>query len=464
MKLERVKFRESTCLKWAIGVAIALTAYTLYGLVLQWIEGRPAGDGTPLGLVHFLAFWLLGLLWISYRQWTRVVINDDELAEIIANLNPDAFIVVNPNRVITMCSPAVSKMFGFTTTELLGQTTDILYFDRRSSDARATPIHDQLDRLGFHVGVATGKHRNGSAIPLEIITGAIRGKRGAVLLLRDVARRVEAERAVREKDELVRQLEENVNRLRTTEEARDNILHMLIHDMKNPLQVILGTLQLLKDELRIGNAGTVDSYVDETLTHTHRLIDMVNSLLDVSRLEAGVMPLRTGVCDLRVSAKRALASLSRITAGHTVRVYAPADPVPATCDAEIIHRVLVNLISNACFHTQEDSTISVTVSPRDNGARIEIADNGPGIPREYCERIFDKFAHIESPRHTSPGHLSTGLGLKFCKLAVEAHGGQIGVISETGRGATFWLTLPLHAGARLDAEPAPHVENKAAAP
>ena len=443
MKLVRATVREFLDLKLTIAVALILVVYSFVALIVH-ASGDASGPLlSPATTLQMLVFWLMGILWLAYRRWSSIAITDRELEEIMGGITPDAFIVVSPDRQISMCSRGVEKMFGHSPSDLLGKSTEILYFDRRPTDGRDHGIHDQLDRLGFHLGNATGKHRNGAIIPLEIITGTIRGRRGAVLLLRDITRRVEAERATREKEALVEQLQQNFAKLRETEEARDNILHMIVHDMKNPLQVILGTMQLLKEEIQDGSPNTVDSYVDETLSHTRRLIDMVNSLLDVNRLESGEMPLHLGVCDLRVSAKRALASLSRIVAGRATHVYVPADPVPVTCDSEIVHRVITNLLSNAVYHTPEDTTISVSVTPGDDSARVEVTDTGLGIPKEYHERIFGKFARVDGPHETSR-HLSTGLGLTFCKLAVEAHGGQIGVISEPGHGCTFWFTLPWH--------------------
>lgn len=443
MKLVRARIREFLQLKAAIVLALVLTAYSLHALVIDTFFSPRTNVLPPKALLTFMVFWLMAVLWIAYRRYCQVAITDRELEDIITGINPDAFIVVSPERRIVMCNPAVEKMFGFEPEDLLGKTTEKLYFDRRAPDGKDHVIHDQLDRLGFHLGHATGKHRNGSIIPLEIITGTIRGRRGAVLLLRDITKRVEAEKASREKADLVEKLQQNYTKLRETEEARDNILHMIVHDMKNPLQVVLGTMQLLKEEMKSGSRDTIESYVDETLSHTRRLIDMVNSLLDVSRLESGEMPLRLGACDLRVSAKRAFASLARIANGRAAQVYVPADPVPVTCDSEIIHRVLTNLISNALYHTPEESRIMITVTPGENNARVEVTDNGPGIPKEYHERIFSKFAHVDGP-HNSTHHWSTGLGLTFCKLAVEAHGGKIGVESETGKGSTFWFTLPWH--------------------
>jgi PAS domain S-box-containing protein len=443
MRLVKSKLREFLYLNVAIVVALLLGAYSLYAFFLEIFFSVDARLSPPAPLLTFLVFWLFGILLLAYRRWRHVAISDHELEEIITGINPDAFIVVNPERQIMMCSPSVEKMFGFGPRELLGKTTDAIYHDRRPASGDEHGIHDQLDRLGFHLGNATGRHKNGAIVPLEIITAIVRGRRGAVLLLRDITRRVEAERATREKEELVMKLQENYAKLHETEEARDNILHMIVHDMKNPLQVILGSMQLLKEEMKTGSPDSIASYVDETLSHTRRLIDMVRSLLDVSRLESGEMPLHPSECDLRVAARRALASLARVSNGRIAQVYAPADPVPVLCDSEIIHRVLTNLISNAFYHTPEDSRVSITVTPGEEFARVAVSDTGPGIPPEFHDRIFKKFARLDSAPATSQ-HWSTGLGLPFCKLAIEAHGGRIAVESEKGKGTTFWFTLPCH--------------------
>jgi signal transduction histidine kinase len=111
--------------------------------------------------------------------------------------------------------------------------------------------------------------------------------------------------------------------------------------------------------------------------------------------------------------------------------------VPA--DAGLISRVMQNLAGNAFNYAAADGSIRIAVSRAGQEARVEVSDNGPGIPAAYHGKIFEKFVQVEDLN----AKVGTGLGLAFCKLAVEIHGGRIGVESETGKGSTFWFTLPL---------------------
>jgi signal transduction histidine kinase len=109
------------------------------------------------------------------------------------------------------------------------------------------------------------------------------------------------------------------------------------------------------------------------------------------------------------------------------------------CDFEIIRRVIENLVGNAIKFTPATGEVRISISTENGTTRVSVADNGPGIPAEYHEKIFQKFGQAQSQNK----NFGIGLGLTFCKLAVEAHGGCLGVQSEIGQGSTFWFTLPL---------------------
>jgi PAS domain S-box-containing protein len=453
MRFVKARRVESTDLKSSISLAIILAIYTLAIHLIDAFRSlmdereRYFHRGT---LMYCLVLWLLGILWIAYRRWKKVSVADAELENIIDTITPDAFVVIDENRFITMCNDSIGKMFGFTPAELLGRTTEVLYADRRVSTEPANLIHDQLNRVGFHVGLATGRHKDGHAIPIEIVSGTIRDRRGAVLLIRDVSLRVKAEEAHREKADLLAQIEANFKKLKETEAARDNLMDMIVHDMKSPLQVIQSTLSILKSELASGK-GCVDmAYVDEAVDQTSRLTEMVGSLLDVSLFEAGDVPLNMSGCDLRVLAKRAVSSLSLVSNRHSISVRMPQEPVHAVCDEEIIRRVVVNLLVNAIHHTPAETQIQLVVARENGHIQVEVADDGPGIAPEHHDRIFTKFSQIRDPGKPRKG--SSGIGLAFCKLAIEAHGGRIGVESAPGRGSRFWFALPTVPGSADPAE------------
>lgn len=239
------------------------------------------------------------------------------------------------------------------------------------------------------------------------------------------------------------QVQEAYVRLRELEKLRENLTHMIVHDMRSPLMGILGMLELAMMQDAVRNDATLKEDLSKTASAAQRLADMVTALLDVSRLEEGKMPLQIGVCDLNAVVTKGVRLLTGLTAGREVSILPCAGATAVPCDPELIERVVSNLAGNALKHTPPDAVITVSVTVTAEAARVAVRDTGPGIPSEYHQRIFEKFGQVET-RQEDRKH-STGLGLTFCKLAVEAHGGQIGVESQAGQGSTFWFTLPLEA-------------------
>jgi signal transduction histidine kinase len=166
---------------------------------------------------------------------------------------------------------------------------------------------------------------------------------------------------------------------------------------------------------------------------------MTLDLIDLSRLEQGKMPLTLEICDLTELAARVrdtLGSLDRerpITLEHS-------GPVVAQCDPVIIRRVIENLVSNCVKHTPAGSAVRIVLTEGIDRVRIAVHDQGPGIAPDARARIFEKFGTLET-RQQQRYH-SSGLGLAFCKLAVEAHRGTIGVDAGVSSGSTFWFELP----------------------
>jgi len=237
-----------------------------------------------------------------------------------------------------------------------------------------------------------------------------------------------------------RELQESYEKLRELEDLRDNLVHMIVHDMRSPLTGVVGMLELLQMDLRevMDEEQTTD--MEEVRTSARTLVDMVSSLLDVSRMEAGEMPLRKKECDLSPVAEEALASLLALLKRCDVGIEPPSSKITADCDPEIIRRVIANLVGNAIKFTPPTGKVRVQFAMAPDYTKVMVSDTGPGIPPEYRDKIFEKFGQVEGRQQGQK--LSTGLGLTFCKMAVEAHGGEIGVDSVLGQGSTFWFTLP----------------------
>jgi signal transduction histidine kinase len=234
-------------------------------------------------------------------------------------------------------------------------------------------------------------------------------------------------------------LQESYDQLQQLETLRDNLIHMVVHDMRSPLMVISGLLWMLGESLE----GEANEHNLETIRQANvasdMLIRMVTDLLEISRLESGEMPLERASCDLVVVAGQAMAAVRDLAPSVEVKLEGPEQAV-IECDANVVRRILENLISNGMKHTPKDAALKLEVALEASDARVRVVDQGPGIPVEYQEKIFEKFGQLDT--RMEPKLPSTGLGLTFCKMAVEAHGGQIGVESEEGQGSTFWFTLP----------------------
>lgn len=239
------------------------------------------------------------------------------------------------------------------------------------------------------------------------------------------------------------ELQENYKRLQELEKQRDDLTHMIVHDLRTPLTSVIAGMQTME---MVGdlNADQQDM-ASIAISGGETLLGMINDLLDVEKMESGSMQLDYAVLDadeLVAAAASQVASLAGSKNLTLVRQIVPDLP-PFSGDENKLRRILVNLLGNAIKFTPAGGTLTVEVRPGETGQCLvfSVSDTGEGIPPEAFERIFEKFGQVESRQ--GGRMMSTGLGLTFCKLAIEAHGGHIGVESVPGEGSTFSFTIPL---------------------
>jgi signal transduction histidine kinase len=234
--------------------------------------------------------------------------------------------------------------------------------------------------------------------------------------------------------------EDSLHRLQELEKLRDSLVHMIVHDLRTPLTSFSSGLQVLES---LGELNDLQhECLDIALSGADTLLGMINDLLDVSKMEAGQLELQkepvAPVSVVESALKQVLqsAKAKKIALEHNVS----AEVSSLEADAQKLCRVLVNLVGNAIKFTPYGGTITLSVRPHDDGVLFAVRDTGEGIPAEAFERIFEKFGQVE--KRQSGERASTGLGLTFCKLAVEAHDGRIWVESEPGRGSEFLFVVP----------------------
>jgi signal transduction histidine kinase len=237
--------------------------------------------------------------------------------------------------------------------------------------------------------------------------------------------------------------------LKSLESLRDSLTMMLVHDLRTPLTTILGPMEMLQTGQFGGLEDVQREIIAMSLRSGYRLLGLVNELLDVSKMESGEMSLHRSTVEVERVVHEAVELVAKINTNDMSRIqYEIADDLPpVSADEDLLRRVMVNLVANAMKFTRSEGTVVVCAenadaSHTDSGTIIvSVSDEGEGIPTEDRERIFEKFGQVESRR--AGRKMSTGLGLTFCKLAVEAHGGRIWVDSEIGKGSTFRFTIPL---------------------
>ena len=252
-----------------------------------------------------------------------------------------------------------------------------------------------------------------------------------------------------------RQLQENYDKLRELEKMRDSMVHMIIHDLRSPLAGIYGFLELISESAKQNIPEKLVHYIEEAMNSAKQMAQIVNDVLDTSKMEDGKMRLDTEKCELGGMLEECLSGMRPLIGGREVRTAAAKGAPAVMADREIVFRVMQNLLANAIkFTSQKGGVIRLGVEPSGDRVRVSVADNGPGIAPEHRQMIFEKFAQVALS--TGRQRNSTGLGLTFCKLAAEAHGGSIGVDSEDAKGSTFWFELPVKGpGPLKTAAPAP---------
>ncbi len=246
------------------------------------------------------------------------------------------------------------------------------------------------------------------------------------------------------------------------QELRDDMMHMLVHDLCSPLAVVQSSLSTIPDYVAKGGLDGVLKLVNFSERAVQRLLSLVADILDIARLESGSLPLAPGWHDLPGLLDEAVGQITPLAnqAGISIVVSVPKDLPQVYLDASLIGRVLTNLLDNAVKFTPNGGRVDLWAGrglyhPRPM-VWIGVSDNGPGIPPDKQKVLFEKFHQLDSPGGRRAG---TGLGLHYCKLAVEAHGGKIWVESRLDQGSTFVIQLPVNPlGIGVDADEQPHTD------
>jgi NtrC-family two-component system sensor histidine kinase KinB len=266
---------------------------------------------------------------------------------------------------------------------------------------------------------ATATHSDGTHLPIEVHVKRIDVGRQPVLqwMMRDISER------------------------KTLDQLRLDLTSMLFHDLRSPLGNIISSLEVMKTSIREDDEE-MDAIISVAQRSSRRLSRLIDSLLDINLLESGTAVLRKSTSSIAQLLKEAIEEVQPIADAKSQRLVVDRDGrgfPDLEIDKDMIRRVMINLVENAVKYTPSDGSIVISVDQFNGEIRVVVRDTGPGIELKDQKRIFEKFARVERKGRSK----GLGLGLAFCRLAVEAHGGKIWVESGSEPGSVFCFTLPL---------------------
>jgi PAS domain S-box-containing protein len=367
------------------------------------------------------------------RLFQAVAESHDKLRAIL-NSSREGVLMFDLAGHVVMANPALERLLGISRAEIEGQPLTAL-IGKPELDIAAQLGYSPPMLLALLDELRQGQHPIESHHTFQLMRPSVRFvERSGVPVLDTLGRLAGWMITVRD-----------VTEERELQRMRDDLTSMIIHDLRSPLSAIVSGLYLLRDLLP---ASDDKELLIETISASERsclkLLDLVNTLLDISKMEAGRMEIVPQPVNLAKLVDNTLNRLALLAQGKEIAVTNHVDASwRVLADEEKLGRVITNLVDNALKFTLAKGQVVILAerAPDDEGfVRCAVCDTGLGIPRKYHERIFDRFTQAPDERGRRRG---TGLGLTFCKLMVEAHGGRIWVESEEGRGSTFYFTLPL---------------------
>jgi len=361
---------------------------------------------------------------------------------------PDAIVEVSEDGGIVMVNRIAEKMFGYSRDEMLGHSVDILVPDvvRHNHYRHREKYLEQPRTRPMGSGLELhARRRDGTLFPVEISLSPIHTEDAVhvTAVIRDVTERKRAEQEVRRMQQIyTADLEARNREIERANRLKSEFLASMSHELRTPLHTIIGFAELLQE----GNEGPLNEAQRRFLGHIHRdsehLLELINDVLDLSRIESGQMALKRESYPLRRSVEEAVSGIrpSAALKGIAVEQMGNLETI-VDADPLRVKEMLYNLLSNAVKFTPQGGKVWIETEEESGFVHITVGDTGIGIPAEEQENIFDKFYQVGNT--TSGVREGTGLGLSITKELVQMHGGWMEVNSKPGQGSQFTFTLPI---------------------
>ncbi|MFL5691700.1 MAG: ATP-binding protein [Ktedonobacteraceae bacterium] len=489
---------------WGVGSAVFTILLSL--LALDYLYVPPfgtLGDYSWRGMLQLLTFASTGIiiaLLTKQREAARVralaaeheaLLRANQLSATFEAIN-DGVVVYSKQGQVLQTNAATRRLFGLkalpSKDEAYLRQELLLQGVQQDEQGKILPEKRRpLSRL-LAGGVLAGTQApdvlvqipDGRKIVLNMSGALIRGETGtterAVLIYRDVTERRRLEQ--RSSEALAAMILDRARLQREHAEARasalalqeanrrmEEFLGIICHELKNPLTVMRGSLQLaerkvkqlvssealLPDELR--RFAPIQALLERARSQVGIQDRLVNDLLDASRIRTQALQLLMTPCNLVSIVQEAVDDQRQIVPARSIHMEMPeGKDVPVSADADRLVQVVTNYLTNALKYSTADRPVAVRLHVHGHTAHVSVRDEGPGLPASEHKRVWECFYCVPGIEVQSKSEVGLGVGLYVCRTIIEQHGGQVGVDSKLGEGSTFWFTLPLTQPAKRDEE------------
>ena len=380
---------------------------------------------------------------IASKQAAQAAAKAESRFRELLEVAPDSIIEVDAQGSIVLSNAATERLFGYRREELLGMAVENLIpagSRIAHQQHRANYWKDPVTRPMGKGLTLHAQRKDGTRFPVEISLSPVRFEDGfrVTAIIRDVTDRMIAEEQIRAVNQQLQQRNQEVER---ANRLKSEFLASMSHELRTPLHTILGFTELLQEEVD----GPLNDRQKRFVAHVHQdaqhLLELINDILDLSKIEAGKMELRCEVFAARQAVEEVVVSLQGQADAKRLAVEnRVAGDCAVKADRVRFKEIFYNLLSNAVKFTLEGGRIEIDSADRGTAMAFSVKDTGIGIARQEQASIFDKFYQVGST--TKGVREGTGLGLAITKQLTEMHGGTISVESEPGKGSTFTFAIP----------------------